>query len=348
MPASSKSTFQKSYQKHKKATHARIRGFMARRPHRSFQLTRRRDYARSLKLPGFWKFTFEVHKTFRKNRKLLLGAALVNLVVTAVLIGFGSQETYSILTDTLQETGGEIFTGDWAALGEAGLLFASVASTGLTGELTEGQQIYTVLLFVFTWLTTVWLLRAILAGHTVKLRDAIYNAGAPLISTLLVSLAFLVQLIPLALAFIGYSAALASGLLNNGVEAMLFWFAAGFLGVLSLYWMTSTFFALIIVTLPGMYPIRALRTAGDMVVGRRIRILLRILWMMVLVVLTYVVVLIPLILFDSWLKSVWTAIEWLPLVPSALLVLGALSVVWAATYIYLLYRKVVEDDALPA
>jgi hypothetical protein len=106
--------------------------------------------------------------------------------------------------------------------------------------------------------------------------------------------------------------------------------------------------ALVIVTLPGMYPMQALRTAGDLVIGRRMRILLRLLWMLGVVVIAWICIAIPVILFDGWLKSAWTGGASLPLVPIMLLLLSSLSVVWMASYVYLLYRKVVEDDALPA
>src|SRR3546814_3932949 len=69
-------------------------------------------------------------------------------------------------------------------------------------------------------------------------------------------------------------------------------------------------------TLPGMYPLRALAIAGDMVVGRRIRILLRIVWMLVLIIILWIVILLPIIMFDTWLKGIAPGIEWLPLVPS--------------------------------
>ena len=52
----------------------------------------------------------------------------------------------------------------------------------------------------------------------------------------------------------------------------------------------------------------------------------------------------PISLFDSWIKSVWGAIGWIPIVPIALLLLGTYTVFWITTYIYLLYRKVVEND----
>ena len=322
--------------------------YLSRRPHRSFRLTRRRDYSRSLTLPGHWAFTSHVYRNLRQNRKMFLLLALVYAIFTAIMVGAASQDTYTTLTDTLRQTGTDVFQGNLGELGKAGLLFVTAATGGLSQTLTEVQQVYAGLIALLTWLTTVWLLRNLLAGHEVKLRDGLYNAAAPLLSTLVVALLLVVQLLPLALALIGYSAALSSGLLSGGVEAMLFWIVAGMLGLLSLYWMMSTFIALIVVTLPGMYPFQAIKTAGDLVIGRRFRILLRIIWMAITVIVAWVLVMIPVILFDTWLKGLWPAIQGLPIIPFVLLGLGSLTIVWSASYVYLLYRKVVADDAEPA
>jgi len=83
-------------------------------------------------------------------------------------------------------------------------------------------------------------------------------------------------------------------------------------------------------------------------VGRRLRVLLRILWMLLCIAVAWLVVLIPFILLDSGLKQLWTQIQWVPIIPVVLLLLGVGSVVWGASYVYLLYRRVVDDDAKPA
>lgn len=270
---------------------------------------------------------------------------LTYVVLFAFLIGIQSQDEYSFISETLKDTGSEVFKGNWGALGQATLLLVSVFSPSSSTQSTEVwdvQQIFTVLIFLMTWLSTVWLLRNILAGHKVKLRDGLYNSGAPLFSTMLVALLIAVQLLPVAIASLAYNAALSSGLLDGGVASMLFWLAAGLLVVLSLYWITSSLFAMIIITLPGMYPYKAIKTAGDIMVGRRIKLLLRWMWMAFVVIVASLVVMIPIILLDMGIKNLWPAIEWVPIVPVALLFWSAVSTVWMATYVYLLYRKVVD------
>jgi len=326
----------------------RILDYLKRRPHRSFCFTRRRDYTRSLELPGYIAFTLYVQKILWKNRKIFILVAILYAILTAMLVGIASQDIYSVLADLLKVTGSNVFVGNWGRIGEASVLYLSAITGGLSENLTEVQQVYAGLITLLTWLTSVWLLRNILAGHKVKMRDGLYSAGSPIVSTFAVALILLIQLIPLALALIGYGAASTTILLSGGVEAMLFWIAAGLLSVLSLYLVTGTIFALIIVTLPGMYPMRAIKASGDLVIGRRMRILFRLLWMMLVELIAWAFIVIPIVLLDSWIKGLWPAIGEVPIVPFVLLLLSALTIVWTSSYIYLLYRKVIDDDSEPA
>ena len=129
---------------------------------------------------------------------------------------------------------------------------------------------------------------------------------------------------------------------------MVFWIAASLLAVLSLYWITGSFMALIIVTLPGMYPWQAIRSAGDLVVGRRLRILYRIVWLLITVFVIWVITVIPVILLDKWLMNLIPALKSAPIVPVVLLLVTSFVTVWSSAYVYMLYRKVVDDDASPA
>jgi len=326
----------------------RVRKLMARRPHRSFRLTRRRDYRRSLKLPGYWSFTNFVRATLWKYKKLFGGLVLVYVIVTIVVTGFGAQESYASLSDTLKQTGGDLFKGNWGAVGQASLLLVSSVTTGLTPNLTEAQSVLAGLAAFFCWLTTIWLLRNTLAGYNPKLRDGLYNSGSPVLATILVGFIVTLQLLPIAIAVIIYSAASTSGLLEVGVSAMLVWASVILFSLLSIYWISSSFIAMVIVTLPGMYPMHAIRTAGDLVVGRRLRMLLRLVWLGFIVVLTWAIVVIPIILFDDWIKQLVPAISWLPLVPLVIMTMSSLTLVFVSSYVYLLYRRIVDDDAAPA
>lgn len=319
-----------------------------RTPHRSFRRTRRRDYVRSLEMPGYVAFTAEVWRMlWRYKRTFILLVALYALA-SGVLVGMASQAMYTQLAESIRTTGDEIFDGDFSGVNQAGLLLLIGLSGGLNVNLNEAQQLLSGFLILMAWLTTVWLLRAYFAGRKPRLLDAIYNAGAPIIPTMLLTMFLMIQLVPAAIAAIGVSAAMPTNLISEGVESMLFWLVVLLLVILSLYWVTSTLIALIVVTLPGMYPLRALKAAHELVVGRRLRIVLRVVWLALISLLFWALTMIPIILFDAWLKGPLPEIEWLPIVPLSLLVIGSFWIVWAASYMYLLYRKIVDDDAAPA
>ncbi len=326
----------------------RVKDLQKRRPHRSFRLTQRRDYKRSFAMPGYWSFTNHVRKVLWKNWRLFGGLVLVYMVATIIISGFGAQETYSTLAQALKDGSGDLFKGNFGAVSQAGLLLLSTVTTGLSPNLTQAQSVLGGLALFFAWLAVIWLLRNTLAGHNPRLRDGLYNSGSPVLSTIAVGFIITLQLLPAAIAVILYSSAQVSGLMEGGASAMLIWAGVTLLGLLSVYWVTSSFIALVIVTLPGMYPMHAIRSAGDLVVGRRLRVLYRMAWLLVIVAVTWALVIIPIILFDDWIKSVVPAINWLPLVPLVIIAMSSVTLVYVASYIYLLYRRIVDDDAAPA
>jgi len=322
----------------------RVDRFLARRPHRSFRRTRRRDYRRSLVLPGYAAFTKDVLGVLWVKRRLFGTLILVYAIMTVVLGGITSQDTYSQISDLIKQGNG---TAVWGSIGDAAILLAS-AFAGGSGTLTADQQVYLGLLLILAWLTTVWLLREVLAAKRPKFRDGLYSAGAPLVSTVLVFIVALLQLLPIGILALIYAGLSSVGLLDGGFGLMLFSIFAALVATLTLYWMTSTFIGMVVVTLPGMYPIRALRSAGDLVVGRRLRILYRVIWLAMTVLLTWALIMIPVILLDTWIKSIWPAIAGVPIAPLFAALTASLTIVFSASYIYLLYRRIIDDDARPA
>lgn len=313
--------------------------------HRSFRRTRRRDYIRPLVLPGIVSMTLETGRTLWRRRKVFLPLMAIYAVLYIFLVGVGSQDAYTELGDFFTENSEDLLEGGFGAVSQMGITVATLAVSGLRSDISEAQQIFAVLLGLMAWLTTVWILRNSLAGHKVKVRDGLYNAGAPIISTFVIILVIVAQLLPLAITAMGYSAAVSAGIVSGGgAPAMLFWGAAVLLAGLSAYWITSSLFALVIVTLPGMYPLRALRSSSAIIFGRRLKVLLRWAWMVLCGVVLWVLIMAPIILIDMGLKALWPQIEWVPIVPFGLLLASTYVIFWAATYVYLFYRKVVDNE----
>ena len=258
-----------------------------------------------------------------------------------------SQSTYDSIGKLVSESLGKIFDDGVGQLLNAGMLtFSSLAID--TTSLRAEQGVMLALLVLMTWLTAVWLLREILLGFKPKLRDGLYNATAPLISTSVVLLILLIQLSPVGIMALAYSALVSVHILTEGFGMMLFGLLAASVLTLVLYWVTSTIIALVVVALPGMYPLRAIQAASDLVIGRRLRIMLRIVWAFVYSSVIWCVVMVSLVLLERGLSSKLKWLESVPIVPFAGAFMMALLFVWLAAYIYLLYRKVVADDAKPA
>jgi hypothetical protein len=330
------------------AIRQRMKNFLARRPHRSFRLSHRRDYKRSFRIAGYWSFTNSVRNTLWKNKKTFGILAVVYVAIIVVISGFGAQDSYNTLAAALKQSSGDLFEGNFGAVNQAGILLLTTVTAGLSPNLTQAQSVLNGLAFFLIWLTVIWLLRNILAGHQPKVRDALYSSGSPILATVIISFIILVQLLPAAIALIAYDAARVSGLIENGAAAVLALAGIGMIVLASLYWIMSSIIALIIVTLPGMYPMNAVRAAGDIIVGRRLRVLFRLLWLGFIVVMTWIVLVIPIILFDDWLKNLVPAVNWFPLVPLVIFGLSSVTVIFATSYIYLLYRRLVDDDTSPA
>ena len=305
-----------------------------RRPHRSFYLTT--GYHRRLKMRGYLGFVGEVWHLIWRNRWLFAKFLLLYAVFSGVIVGIMSQANFAALRDALS-------SANVVGLDKITALFSG-ALTGSGGSTDSGQQILAVLLFLYGWLILVWLLRRLANGDKVKLRDGLYSGGAPVLATLVILLVVLLQLLPFALVLLAYSSVTAVGWINSGIaiENMAAWCAMAIAAILTLYWICSSFVALIIVTLPGMYPFAALRAAGDLVTGRRLKLVLRLIFMALPLALMWLVILVPAILVDGWLK-----LSWQPLVPLVVLILTTLTIIWCAAYIYLLYRKMVDDPTPP-
>ncbi|MDR0397731.1 MAG: hypothetical protein LBH36_00925 [Candidatus Nomurabacteria bacterium] len=323
--------------------------YKLRRPHRSFRRTRRRDYTRSFKMPGYFAFTNQVWGHLLKYKKTFLLLTLFTIVAFAVLVGAMSQDTYESFGDALNQTSENVVNGQLNEIGKAGMLLLATAVTGgLNQAPSEIQQVFSVIVFLVLWLTTVWLIRYQLSGKKVKLRDGLYNACSPIISTFLVALVIILQALPVIIAVVILGAAMSTDFFTTPLYAVVTSAAIIALGIFSLYLFMGSIFAMVIITIQGMYPLKAIKISGDLVVSRRLRLLKRLIWMALNICALWIIFMIPIIILDGWLKSF---IDWLtgwPVVPIALLVVTSVSVIYAASYIYLLYRRLIVDDADPA
>jgi hypothetical protein len=98
----------------------------------------------------------------------------------------------------------------------------------------------------------------------------------------------------------------------------------------SIYMVSASVFALYIVTLPDMTPRPALRAARDLVRFRRWTVIRRVFFLPLFLLLLLGVIIIPLILYAQ------------AIVPIVFFMLSMLSILFIHTYLYTLYRELLQ------
>ena len=312
--------------------------------HKSFRRSYREDYKRDLEVPGIMHHLFLSFKVIFKNWKLFLPLIVIAAVMSVVFVGLMSEDTYRQFQEILDETSEQMGTGDIGNVAKAGLLLISTITTGgLSGESSEAAMVFFVLIFLIIWLSTIFILRHRLAGHKIKLRDALYNAMTPLISTFLVFVVAVFQCIPIFILIIVYSAAVQTEFLATPFYALVFFIFAAVMLLLSGYLLSSSLMAFVAVSAPGLYPMKALNTASDLMAGRRVKFVLRLIALLFALAVIWVAVMLPLIVFDLAMKNFeWTA--GIPFVPICLLVITCFTGVYVTAYLYLYYRFMLGYD----
>ena len=289
-------------------------------------------------------------KSFRvifDNWRLFIPLILIMVLASIILVGLMNEDVYVQFQKTIDETSKDISMENIGTFTKSGLLLVSaIATGGLTQGKTEVQQVFTVLIFLIVWLVTIYLLRHRLANQRIKLRDGLYNALSPLLSTLVVALIIFIELIPIMIVVITYSAAVRTDFLSTPFYALIYFIFAALLTILSVYLVSSSLVALVAVSAPGLYPLVAVRTASDLLAGRRIKFIIRIIYLAIIMVILWVIIMLPLIALDLWLKSIFDFLAGIPFVSLELLIMTCFTAVYCTTYIYLFYRRMLdyEDD----
>ena len=332
-----KKLFKKIKNKYKTKTKNRVK------LHRSFRRSYREDYVRDLKVPGIMYHIFATFKAIFKNWKLFLPLLIIAALSSVVFIGLMDEKTYQEFQEVLDQTSEQMGTGDIGPVAKSGLLLISTITTGgLSRQSSEATTVFVILIFLILWLTTIFILRHRMAEHKIKLRDALYNAMTPLVSTFAVLVVAIVQCVPIFVLIIVYSAAVQTEFLSTPFYALVFFIFASAMILLSGYLLSSTIMALVAVSAPGLYPMKAINTATDLMAGRRIRFVLRIIALIIMLAFMWVIVMIPLMVFDLFMKQFeWT--NWIPFIPVCLLVLTCFTGIYISAYFYLYYRWMLDN-----
>ena len=320
------------------------------RLHRSFKRSYYEDYQRKTELPSLTSQASAAFKMFFKFWKIFLPLLLIFVGLYIFLIGAMSENTLADVKANVEQTNKDVADGKIGTVGKAGLTLLGIISTGGLTTMNDAQVVIAVLLFTIIWLVTIYLARHLLAGHQeIKMRDGFYSALSPLVSTLVVGLIIFLEAIPIMLTIIVFQVALTTEFLSTPFYALLFFMFAALMITLSLYLLSSSFFAIIVVSAPGLYPLTAVRMAKNLIMGRRLRFLIRVFYLVIIVALLYLLLLMPAIILDGILKAqfAWLADSKIPFVAIIQLTITVFIFIYLSIYFYLFYRALLDynDDA---
>jgi hypothetical protein len=274
-------------------------------------------------LPSSLAITKEVLFIIRSHWRTLTGIVLVYFILNIIFasgLSNLSSAVATIKTDFDNSAGGS----HTLAKGISGF-GTLIGSGGASGS--SSASVLQSSLFIIESLVIIWALRQLLAGKTISVKEAYYHSMYPLIPFLLVIGVIILQLLPLSLGVIIVNAVLTSAVSSVAIAAWLSWIFFLGLAAWSFYMLSSSIFALYIVTLPEMQPRQALKSARNLVLKRRWSLVPKIIYLPVFILVVMGIIIVPLIILAS------------VVVAPVFYFLSMLVVLFIHSYLYALYRK---------
>ncbi len=290
--------------------------------YKSFHLQKRIKPSQA-KLPSVMELSRQTIRIIRQNKRFFITFSLIYGVLTFVFVQMSSSvfdvtEARDILMDTM------------GSLPASTIVYTALvgSSTQLSNQSVGIYQFALVLLFS---LAVLYGLRRMYGSQSksnpVTVKEAFYNGMTPLIPVILVIAVIALQLLPLSLGSSIYATVTANGLAVTEIEKILWLVFLILLALLSLYLISSSIFALLIVSLPDMAPMRALRSARGLVRFRRMAVIRKLLFLPLILLLVMGLVVVPFIALAPVAAQ------------GAFFILSALLFPVAITYVYNLYRS---------
>ncbi len=289
--------------------------------------------------PGYVEFTKQTLYVVKQSKLTFLRLITLLTLLVLVLVASTQHAVYIEQASSISTISSEVSGGLVSKIIETGILYSTILTGTFNAALSESQQILLGIVYLFTWLIVIWILRHALLNKNVSLRDSIYSAGAPTVSTLLIIVIAGLQLLPLAIVTALISAIASSGVISTPLVILGALLVIA-LSVLTLYWLVGTLFAAIIVTIPGTYPVAALKSARQIIRGKRALLLRRVLWLGLINLLVFGIILIPVLFLDvlsGYALSLLTI--------SISTVLSLSLFIFSTSYLYLLYRRIIDEPS---
>ena len=287
----------------------------------------KRRQSQQPKLPSSFNIMRRSVRLLLANWRLFGILALIYGLLTIFLVrgvsgGLGLQD----LKTSFQAA----FGGSLSSITTSFVLFSTlVGSAGSSNSPSGGS--YQVILMLLICLVTIWSLRQVQAGKKIRARDGFYEGTYPLVQFTLVLVTIGLQLTPLAIGNWLYTTVVGNGIATSALEKFSWLLLFIILSFLSLYLICSSIFALFVVTLPGMTPLKALRSAKKLVLYRRWMLIRKVLFLPFSLLILSSVIMIPILIYLT------------PVAESIFFILTMFGWILSITYLYNLYRELLNE-----
>lgn len=307
----------------KKTTQAQTKPRQLPKPtYQSFRLSKKIKHPAGPLKGSFRLLAFSLSHIWQ-HKRLFVGIGGIYLLLSLLFVReFSLDSGINELRANLEE----IFQGTSARLALGLTLFGVLVESGGSASSPAGSA-YGSVLIVLISLATIWGLRQTYAGSKVTAKETFYRGIYPAVPYVLVLAVVVLQLLPAMIGATIYGIVVANGLAVNFGEQAAWLLLFGMLCLLSLYMITSSIFALYIVTLPDMTPMKALKSARELVRYRRWSVMRKIIFVPIALLLIGAVVMLPFLLGATAIADyVFFAIS-------------PLGLIATHSYMYSLYRE---------
>jgi hypothetical protein len=273
---------------------------------------------------GAFSISRKSFKLMMKNKiNIALFAVIYGALFLLLVRGIFNPINIGDLRFEIESATGE---GTGSSFSSNTLIFNKLVGS-LAAGLSGNQGVYQLVLFVVGALSVIWLFRQQQAGNKVNVKQAFYRGMYPLVPFTLVIYVIVLQLLPAIIGNFLYSTVISNGIATGQVEQFVWLLLYLSTLLLSFYLISSSVIALMIVTLPEMTPLRALRKAKELVTFRRFSVFRKTTMLLLIVAALFALIVFPALFISAQLAQI------------LFLVLSVLSLPFAVGYIFVLYRE---------
>jgi hypothetical protein len=274
-------------------------------------------------LPAAWTIATRAVQLVWRRKGLFSGISIVYGGLNLVLVeGLASGTTLS----SLQSSSRALLHGHGAAIGSSLGNFALFIGSADSGS-AQGASVWQFMIVIIASLAIIWALRQAANQHKARIRDAYYGGMYPLIPFILTLIVIGLELLPLIISAALYGVVITNGIAAHGYEQVI-WVIILLGGLsLTLFLLASSIVSLYIVTLPDMTPLKSLRSARDLVRGRRLSVIRKLLFLPFVLLVVAAIIILPTIAVSSGATVI------------VFFAINLLSLLAVHSYLYSLYRE---------